>query len=162
MFPSEENPQREPSATEVREGFSVREGGCKFSIENILGSLDSSQSVDISNIFRSIKCQIFSVTMRGTQSATLISVRTRWMLMKRTQMKIPLISGNWSTSSSLSEVGIRALTKDSFLAWTPFYLCHKDTTKGKKCPNVQILWTFSVLSCFAFMKENSWRPADPL
>ena len=33
MFPSEE-----------REGFSAREGGCKFSIENILGSLDSSQS----------------------------------------------------------------------------------------------------------------------
>ena len=42
-FPSEENTQREPSATEVREGFSVREGGCKFSIENILGSLASSQ-----------------------------------------------------------------------------------------------------------------------
>ena len=27
----------------MREGFSVREGGCKFSIENILGSLASSE-----------------------------------------------------------------------------------------------------------------------
>lgn len=31
----------ESTATTVREGFSAREGSCKFSIENILGSLDS-------------------------------------------------------------------------------------------------------------------------
>ena len=35
VFSSQENPSVE------RESFSVREGGCKFSIENILGSLVS-------------------------------------------------------------------------------------------------------------------------
>ena len=35
-------------SSEEREGFSVREGGCKFSIENILGPLSSPLSQSLS------------------------------------------------------------------------------------------------------------------
>ena len=40
VFSSQGTPS-DPVATDVKDGFSAREGSCKFSIENILGSLAS-------------------------------------------------------------------------------------------------------------------------